>query len=309
MMSNSNYLRTEQQAYSARLWQVFACPECGGVLSPDDDGAHCLNCWTAYNHAVSGALDLRHAKAVSLEIAVGCNPLPDYPVNFDPLPTNPNPEVDFSEITLPHNLSPKFCSYLPKAKRDDSLMLDLGCGQPIYRTLAEHAGYEYVGLDFQSPHAPLLGDAQALPFQDDSVELIWSNAVFQYLPCPLVMAKEAYRVLQPGGTFLGTAGFIEPFDGDSFQMLTRLGLLHLLHAAGFKVLHISPDSWWTGLVALSRMGLFPRMPATLSRLLVLPLESLSKVWWQFGARRSHSANEANRLARVTGGHQFIAMKV
>jgi SAM-dependent methyltransferase len=187
-------------------------------------------------------------------------------------------------------------------------MLDLGCGEPIYQEMAEHAGFEYLGLDFEAPQAPLVGDAQALPFRNESFELIWSNAVLQYVPFPAAMMSEAYRVLRPGGMIFGTAGFMEPFDGSSFFMPTRLGIVHLLHQSGFKVLRVAPDRWWTGLVAMSRMGLFPRMPASISRALVQPLEAMSKLWWRFGLRKGNNTVESVRLARITGAHEFMAVK-
>jgi SAM-dependent methyltransferase len=299
-----------QHEYSERVWRVFACPDCLGTLEHAGEGARCLRCGTMYHRIGTGALDLRlpYPKTVFVKRDLGVDPLPDYPVNFEPLTENPHPEMDFSDAKLPRNMSAKMRSYLPKAKSNESLMLDLGCGEPIYRALAQHAGYEYVGLDFEVPDAPLLGDAQAMPFKDESFELIWSNAMFQYLPSPAAMMAEAYRVLQSGGMFMGTAGFMEPFDGDSFYMPTRLGILHLLHQGGFKVLRVAPDAWWTGLVAMSRMGLFPRMPAALTRALVLPLETMSKLWWRLGMRKSGQVVEALRLARITGGHQFIAIK-
>ena len=307
---DDSFTQSTRENYSENVWRVLACPECLGRLGRAGRGAQCLECGTPYQRLTSGALDLRlpRVKYVLLRCELGTNPLPDYHVNFEPLTRNPDAEVDFSKIKLPHNISENMCSYFPRARENNSLMLDLGCGEPIYREMVEHAGFEYIGLDFEARHAPLFGDAQALPFRSECFELIWSNAVLQYLPCPAAMMSEAYRVLQPGGMILGTAGFMEPFDGGSFFMPTRLGIVHLLHQSGFKVLQVAPDSWWTGLVAMSRMGLFPRMPARLSRALVQPLEAISKLWWRFGLREGNNTVESVRLARITGGHEFMAVK-
>lgn len=297
-------------SYSEKIWQILNCPDCRGQLESVTEGARCTVCGLVYCYTLSGALDLRLArnKSVQIEFELALNALPPTGVNFRPLSMNPNPEVDFSGVKAPPNVSRKEMSYIPKAKSSDSLMLDLGCGNTTHREIIEYAGFKYVGLDYSAPEAPLLGDAHALPFADNSFDFVWSAAMWQYIRYPFVMIHEVFRVLKPEGKFLGIAGTLEPFDGDSFQMFTRLGIVNLLHYGGFKVEKVTPDDWWTGLTALSQMGLFPRMPDRLGRALVSPIEGMSKLWWRLGSMRNKSATETYRLAHVTGAHSFLAVK-
>src|SRR5690606_18460199 len=63
------------------------------------------------------------------------------------------------------------------------------------------------GLDvIQSP-------AESLPFEDNTFDFVHSNHVFEHLADPLTAAKEAWRVLKPGGVI-----FIEvPNQFDNIQ--------------------------------------------------------------------------------------------
>lgn len=99
--------------YSNEIWQILVCPDCRGQLEQTTDGVHCLACGFSYKYTASGALDLRLAKNknVQLGFELAKNPLPDSGVNYDPLSMNPRPEVDFSDVKGPSNVSRKEMSY------------------------------------------------------------------------------------------------------------------------------------------------------------------------------------------------------
>ena len=178
---------------SRNTWGILACPQCGDSLQKTPEGAACQHCHTKYDYTNSGSLDLRlkKSKKCKLEFELETALLPEQGFAFKPLTAKPEPEVDFSGTTLPYHLSKELLSYFPKAKNKNSLMLDLGCGYSIHRQVSEHAGFEYVGLDYKAPGAPILGDGHSLPFKDNSFEFILSIAVLEHIRFPFVMIREA----------------------------------------------------------------------------------------------------------------------
>ena len=102
--------------------------------------------------------------------------------------------------------------------------------------------------------------------------------------------------------------FLETFHGGSFYHHTHYGLLNCLEHAGFTVEHISPNTSWDALTAQASMALFPGMPNTLARALVLPLRAIHKVYWKIGHSFNPQAREITRLLWTAGAFMFVASK-
>jgi SAM-dependent methyltransferase len=205
-------------------------------------------------------------------------------------------------------MSKALLSYFPRAGARDSLMLDLGCGKGIHRAVCERAGFEWVGLDCDSAQATVLGDAQVLPFRNQTFEFLLTVAVLEHVRYPLVMMREAFRVLKPGGVFLGTVAFLEPFHGGSMYHHTHLGVWNSLAYGGFRVERIAPDEHWTVLEAQAGIGLFPRMPSAAAQAILLPVRILHRLWWRIGFAAAGKGGELTRLLRTAGAFTFIAVK-
>jgi SAM-dependent methyltransferase len=251
---------------------------------------------------------LQRPKKTSLEFELGKAPLPPPGFEFGPLRMNPRPEVDYRQAQVPRHLTPEILSYFPRARADHSLMLDLGCGAGIHRDVSERAGFEWVGLDYDSAGAQILGDAHSLPFLDSTFDFVLCVTVMQYIRYPFVMSRDVHRVLKPGGKFIGTVAFLEPSHGTSFYHHTHLGTFNSLEYAGFTVEKLAPGERWSVLTALANMGLFYGMPHALSEAIVAPLQLMHELWWKIGGLVTHRDLRDVRLRHFTGSFTFVASK-
>ena len=289
-------------------WSVLVCPHCSAPLRKSAGAVRC-ECGLEFTRTASGSLDLRprRAKRTSIDFEVGQPPRPgDF--RFEPIQRNPSPQVDFSGVAPLWHLGDALRSYFPKATGQGALALDLGCGTGLHRQVVECAGFEWIGLDYGEPAAPILGDAHLLPLADSSVEFVVSLAVLEHIRYPFVAAKEVLRVLKPGGIYLGSVSFLEPFHGDSYYHHTHLGVYNTLATAGFEVVRAAPQVGWTGLMAMSHMALFPRVPSPIRTALVAPLDLISKAIWAVGRYVNPTKSEVERLRTTTGAFDFVARK-
>ncbi|CAH0533424.1 Malonyl-[acyl-carrier protein] O-methyltransferase [Vibrio stylophorae] len=106
----------------------------------------------------------------------------------------------------------RLADWVPKSAGE--LALDIGTGTGFGSTLLVQQGWHPIGLDFSSAmlrQAKQRGlshwrgvqaDAEALPFQDESLSLIYSSLALQWCQDLSRPFAEAYRVLKPGGRFV-----------------------------------------------------------------------------------------------------------
>lgn len=289
-------------------WPVLRCPQCAAPLQRATAPIRC-SCGVAFPWRESGSLDLRlqRPRQVRIDFEIGTPPSPAG-FAFEPLEPNAAPQVDYTGVRRLWHLGDALRSYIPRASRAGAIALDLGCGTGLHREICERAGYAWLGLDYNEPEAAILGDAHALPLADASVEMVLSLAVLEHLRYPFVAAGEVMRVLQPGGIYLGSVSFLEPFHSDSYYHHSYLGVHNTLATAGFEVLRVAPQANWTGLHGLAHMALFPRLPSRLRNALVMPLDLLSRAVWAVGRRFNPSKTPSERLRLMTGAFDFVARK-
>jgi len=95
-------------------------------------------------------------------------------------------------------------------------VLDVGCGTGFATEGILEFTTDVHGLD-QSPHQLrhawrkfgkhgdvrfYFGDAERLPFADDTFDVVWSSGSIEYWPEPVAALRECRRVVKPGGDVL-----------------------------------------------------------------------------------------------------------
>lgn len=102
-------------------------------------------------------------------------------------------------------------------------VLDLGCGRGDVGLHLASQGARVVGLDRKEVAAPaaasitfVRGEAESLPFEDASFDVVFSRSALQYMDFPRASA-EMLRVLRPGGDL----HLIHNLPGNAFARLFR----------------------------------------------------------------------------------------
>lgn len=89
--------------------------------------------------------------------------------------------------------------------------VDIGCGSGGNTSVLRDLGWDVTGLEYSPAAAGLAsrrglnvvrGDAQRLPFADGSVDLYMSTDMWEHIEDHETVAREAFRVLRPGGRAL-----------------------------------------------------------------------------------------------------------
>jgi SAM-dependent methyltransferase len=120
-------------------------------------------------------------------------------------------------------------------------LLDAGAGNQPYRVWYEPLVKSVVAVDAApAPGLAALAFVDALPLRDASFDTVLSTEVWEHVEDATAAAREAYRVLRPGGNLVVTVPFLyptheAPYD---FGRFTHYGLVALLERAGFQVLRL-----------------------------------------------------------------------
>lgn len=89
--------------------------------------------------------------------------------------------------------------------------VDVGCGSGGNTAVLRELGWDVTGLEYSPAAAGLAarrglhvvrGDAQRLPFADGSADLYMSTDMWEHIEDHETVAREAFRVLRPGGRAL-----------------------------------------------------------------------------------------------------------
>lgn len=229
--------------------EVLACPDCASPFLRSGGSLACSSCGFGPIE-IGDQIDLRprSPRPWIASLRRVFDPISSLSTSVQPAPAplydGPEAQRDSREL---------FSALLAADVRGGDL-LDLGCGPRDQAAPSGHCGFRYVGIDLFSAEADVRADAHALPFLDETFDVVLSYAVLEHLHNPFVALSEVHRVLKPGGVFVGTVSQGEPFH-DSFFHHTPWGLAAVAKAAGFELGRLWPSR--DTLEALATMGRYP----------------------------------------------------
>ena len=106
-------------------------------------------------------------------------------------------------------------------------MVDIGCGYGENRPIVESSGGQWPGVEpFKGGAHTVVGDAENLPFENESFDAVVMNAVLKHIPDVGKAFSEVARVLKPGGVFIGYVAYMECFHEISYSHLSFKALEH-----------------------------------------------------------------------------------
>lgn len=119
--------------------------------------------------------------------------------------------------------------------KKNQTLLDAGCGSGLFSSLAIKRGAQVTGVDaapglleiarLRNPGNDFFeGDLEALPFDDNSFDVVTGFNSFQYAGSFENALREARRVLKPGGKLV-TAIWDKPENSDGTEILKAIGKL------------------------------------------------------------------------------------
>lgn len=131
-------------------------------------------------------------------------------------------------------------------------VVDLGCGAGVSLDLFRQLLPEVLWTGVDIEHSPevdsrtrsdgefLTYDGVNLPFEDATIDLIYSRQVFEHVRYPELLLQDIHRALKPGAIFIGSTSHLEPYHSYSYWNFTPYGFKQLVEAAGLILSEMRP---------------------------------------------------------------------
>jgi len=192
----------------------------------------------------------------------------------------------------------QFSSLIPDG---NGILLDFACGGGKKRWV-ESKGYDYIGLDYYLDFGvDLIANGTNIPLEEGIVSVCTSNAVMEHIPNPWKACDEIFRVLKPGGKYIGSTAFLQTFHERSHYHMTHLGVREMLEKSGFVVEQIIPFKV-SGFEALARNLFVIKQPVSFLIMLSFTLMMLLRKTGVNIVKLFHS-KDTRKLERIP---QFIS---
>lgn len=205
-----------------KLRDLLVCPVCQGQLASTDASLSCRGCGRNY--------PMREGVPVLIT--------PDSPFHHSPEPT-PKTSARGPLLSWLRRLMRPYLYFDPPLTRWTNLnlfrhlnectpqmrILNLGSGVGLFdEYLGDHLNF--INLDIKvARDVDVLADAHSLPFADESLDAVYSNAVLEHVQRPWLVAEEIHRVLRPDGKIFINVPFLNVFhDVHDYFRFTDMGL-------------------------------------------------------------------------------------
>lgn len=105
-------------------------------------------------------------------------------------------------------------------------ILNLGSGVGLFdKYLESHLNLINLDISTANKNPDVVADAHSLPFADESLDAVYSNAVLEHVQRPWRVAEEIHRVLRPGGKVFINVPFLNVVhDTHDYFRFTDKGL-------------------------------------------------------------------------------------
>lgn len=240
------------------LINLMRCPSCESSL---ESLSSCSQCGTKFvindntpviiPKSIHKKVEIEYSSSYSVD-TIEFNDCFQYPPIRGASPKNMPYHLDLAHSTIIESFS------------NTVVILEVGCGGGQMRQYIESLKHQYIGIDISKTRVQkylqeyggpdILCDAHVLPFKDQTFDVVYSVAVAEHLTCPYFVVKEIARVLKPGGFYLGSVSFLEPWHDNSFFHMTPLGVFELLTQSDFDVTYIWPGENYSGFKSLMDMS-------------------------------------------------------
>lgn len=178
----------------------------------------------------------------------------------------------------------QFVEKVSRALPKQSLILDAGAGEGVYKNKFSHCQYKAIDLAvgdsaWNYSHLDFVGVLHDMPIDDNVFDAVLCTQVLEHLEWPRESVREMHRVLKPGGKLYMTVPMAQnehqaPYD---FFRYTSYGLQSICKHAGFTDLKITPFGgvWVRWAYEMPRaMAIFPPIRSDGKRLRFLGIVSL-----------------------------------
>ena len=129
----------------------------------------------------------------------------------------------------------------------NSLLLDAGAGESVYKKFFAHCNYKAIDLAvgesrWNYSNLDYVGPLDDMPIEDDLFDAVLCTQVLEHLEWPRESVKEMHRILKLGGMLYMTVPMAQnehqiPYD---FFRYTSYGIKSICEHAGFKEVKITP---------------------------------------------------------------------